>query len=300
MPRASDVSARLNLRKGGGVASGSFMVKRILTGIILVAVFVPILIFSHTFAFVAVIAALSAIGMLEMLKCLGFLKSPAVAVPALFLAGASPIFARYFPENYEYLTVGVGAFMIYLLYLNAYCVIMRDSVSYAGCMSVFGTCMYITGGFTSLVFLRDMRGGEYLFLLVFLGAWGTDTLAYFTGMLFGRHKLIPEVSPKKTVEGAIGGTLGCGLAFVLFGVIVSGITEVEMHLGLLFIAGIIAAVVSQFGDLTASVIKRQHDVKDYGRIFPGHGGVLDRFDSIIALASAIMIICALPFFNLIK
>ena len=77
MPRASDVSARLNLRKGGGVASGSFMVKRILTGIILVAVFVPILIFSHTFAFVAVIAALSAIGMWEMLKCLGFFKSPA-------------------------------------------------------------------------------------------------------------------------------------------------------------------------------------------------------------------------------
>ena len=103
-------------------------------------------------------------------------------------------------------------------------------------------------------------------------------------MLFGKHKLIPAVSPKKTVEGAIGGTIVCIAFFVGFGAIINHFTQYDISLALLAVAGLVSALVSMIGDLSMSVIKRKHGIKDYGTIFPGHGGVLDRFDSILAVA----------------
>lgn len=152
-----------------------------------------------------------------------------------------------------------------------------------------------------LSFIYITRLTDYGFLsvwLIFVGAWGADTCAYCVGMLFGKKKLAPVLSPKKSVEGAIGGVLGSALLGLLFAFIFyfKGFLQKEM----LFIYPVtcaVSAVISIFGDLFASAIKRKYNVKDYGHIIPGHGGVLDRFDSIIFVAPVIYFVMeALKFF----
>ena len=110
-----------------------------------------------------------------------------------------------------------------------------------------------------------------------------DIFAYFTGRLFGRHKLIPKISPNKTVEGSIGGTFFCTVICTVYGILLKNVFALSALLPVwtFAVGGILISLVSQLGDLTASAIKRQHGIKDYGRIFPGHGGVMDRFDSVI-------------------
>ena len=115
--------------------------------------------------------------------------------------------------------------------------------------------------------------------LVFLSAFGTDIMAYFTGMAIGKHKLCPNLSPKKSVEGAVGGVVGSIVFCGLFGwlVIPDMLTEC-------LIIGALGSVVAQLGDLSASAFKRQMGIKDYGNLIPGHGGILDRFDSVMFTA----------------
>jgi len=123
--------------------------------------------------------------------------------------------------------------------------------------------------------------GEYgiLVWLIFITAFGTDTMAYFTGYAIGKHKLAPKISPKKTIEGSIGGIFGSVLLCGLFGYFV--IPGLLLHC---IIIGILGGVISQFGDLTASIFKRKMGIKDYGNLIPGHGGILDRFDSVLFTA----------------
>jgi phosphatidate cytidylyltransferase len=146
---------------------------------------------------------------------------------------------------------------------------------------------YIIFGFSSILFLRLVS--NYTYLLVFIGAWVTDVFAYFTGKFFGKRKLCEEISPKKTIAGSIGGTLFCIIAFVSFGYIVLNKGSEFWKYAVLACLGLIIAVVSQVGDLSMSLIKRRYGIKDFGKVFPGHGGVLDRFDSIIAVSSILFI-----------
>lgn len=120
--------------------------------------------------------------------------------------------------------------------------------------------------------------GEYgiLVWLVFFTAFGTDIMAYFTGYAFGKHKLCPQISPKKTIEGSIGGILGSVILSGVFGYFAC--PRLFIHC---MIIGLLGGVVSQFGDLTASIFKRKMGIKDYGNLIPGHGGILDRFDSVL-------------------
>lgn len=126
--------------------------------------------------------------------------------------------------------------------------------------------------------LNDFEFGYIYVWLIFIISFATDTFAYFTGYLFGKHKLIPKVSPKKTVEGSVGGILGSTLCSILFAYM--------FKLAILPIAiiGSLGSIVAQFGDLFASSIKRYVGIKDYGKLIPGHGGILDRFDSVILVA----------------
>ena len=117
---------------------------------------------------------------------------------------------------------------------------------------------------------------EILVWLVVITAFGTDIMAYFTGYAFGKHKLCPNISPKKTIEGSVGGTLGSVILCGVFGLIFA--KDMMIHC---LIVGLLGGVVSQFGDLTASIFKRKMGIKDYGNLIPGHGGILDRFDSVL-------------------
>lgn len=130
--------------------------------------------------------------------------------------------------------------------------------------------------FSFHVTLVEQTEHGILIWLVVLTAFGTDIMAYFSGFLFGKHKLCPKISPKKTIEGSIGGTLGSVILSGLFGYFFA--PEVLVHC---LIIGVLGGIVSQFGDLTASIFKRKMGIKDYGSLIPGHGGILDRFDSVL-------------------
>jgi len=150
---------------------------------------------------------------------------------------------------------------------------------------------YICFLFWYLIMTRNLRSGEYAVLFIVIGAVATDTGAYFIGTLFGKHKLIPEVSPKKTVEGAIGGALTCVLAITLYGMLVfNNATNSQNPVWQYILMGACCGVVAQIGDLAASCIKRYCGIKDFGKIMPGHGGILDRMDSAILLSPLIHII----------
>ena len=147
---------------------------------------------------------------------------------------------------------------------------------------------YVTIMLSCIYRIRMLSDGAYMVVLVFLSAWGNDTLAYCAGRLFGKHKMSPILSPKKTVEGAIGGVIGAGLLGCLYGLFAKQFLSVNYNLIVVF--GIVCAVgglISIIGDLGASAIKRNYDIKDYSHLIPGHGGILDRFDSIIFTAPII-------------
>jgi phosphatidate cytidylyltransferase len=138
--------------------------------------------------------------------------------------------------------------------------------------------IYIINFFTLLAFIREWENGSRLILLVFIIAWFSDTFAYYVGRKLGKRKLCPEVSPKKTVAGFIGGTIGSVIGVILWS---NFIVEMNSVWYVLILFGVVAGIISQIGDLVASLIKRHTGLKDYGNIIPGHGGILDRFDSIL-------------------
>ena len=153
-------------------------------------------------------------------------------------------------------------------------------------MQVFFGVIYV-GIMLSFVYLTRMsEQGLKLVWLIFIASWICDTCAYLTGMAIGKHKLTPLLSPKKSIEGAVGGVIGAALVGFIYGIIIKPDYSAWIPA---VICGI-GAVISQFGDLTASAIKRNHDIKDYGRLIPGHGGILDRFDSVIITAPIVYIL----------
>ena len=271
------------------------MLKRTVTAIVAVAVFIPICIFSDTFIWPAAMAILSLIAAYEMLGCVGMRKSLPVAIPSYIIGLFLPLIPLFTDESSVEMSCAVC--MMYLIVLFAVVVFSRGKIDFMNASCAFTGIFYTAAAFTCLVLLREV--GNTIYLLVFIGPWTSDTFAYLCGRMFGKHKLIPEVSPKKTVEGSIGGILFAAAAFVLYAVIVWKMNESsEMPNLLVFAAaGAIISVISQIGDLSASVIKRRFGVKDYGFLFPGHGGVLDRFDSVLLTAPVLYILTCLPFFS---
>jgi len=145
--------------------------------------------------------------------------------------------------------------------------------------TIFGF-LYVTYLLSHIIYIYGLQNGAILIWLPFVTAWFTDTTAYFTGISIGKHKLCPAISPNKTIEGALGGIVGSCILTYLFGIFVS---QYDNSIGItnFIVIGLICGIASQLGDLAASYIKRYTGVKDFGNIIPGHGGILDRFDSIL-------------------
>ncbi len=140
---------------------------------------------------------------------------------------------------------------------------------------------------------RVMPYGKYLLCLIFFSAWISDSCAYFAGRAFGRHKLAPVLSPKKTVEGSIGGIAGSSVSCLIAAVVLRALHPTEQYLAVFALIGAVGSVISQIGDLAASAIKRTRGIKDYGSIIPGHGGMMDRFDSGIFTAPVVYLLASL-------
>ncbi|KZL94479.1 phosphatidate cytidylyltransferase [Clostridium magnum] len=140
--------------------------------------------------------------------------------------------------------------------------------------------LYVAIFFSFIVLVNSKVNGNYLVWIIFISSWLCDTAAYYAGRFFGKKKLCPAVSPKKTVEGSIGGILGSAIACGIFGFIINS-KGIEIPIYHFLVIGIVCGGFCQFGDLAASSIKRHVGVKDYSNLIPGHGGILDRFDSIL-------------------
>lgn len=255
--------------------------KRLVSGIILVIL--AIIIVGNGGALLYTVTALiSLIGLFELYRVMKIEKNMLGAVG--YLTAVSYYGLVWF-EGQGYVTLmAIAALMVLMsLYVFTFPKYKTEEVTVA----FFGV-FYVAVMLSYLYQVRAMTDGRYLVWLIFISSWGCDTSAYCVGMLFGRHKLAPVLSPKKSIEGAVGGVAGAALIGLLYATVFGArMTEVTNPQAACAIACAIAAVISQIGDLAASAIKRNHDIKDYGHLIPGHGGILDRFDSVLFTAPAI-------------
>lgn len=273
------------------------MKQRIITAVLAFFVLLPVLIFSDTFIFPLGLAVCAVLSVWEMFACVGLKNAWLFTAPMYVLGAAFPFLIRYLPDRDLLAPIAICAAVVWTLYAFTVLIFSHGKYPLEAVFVASFSLFYIFIGFNAILFIHDCEpGGKYLYYICFLGAWITDIFAYFCGRAFGKHKLIPDVSPKKTVEGSIGGTVFCILVMVIFGFVVEKLVpEISANLLIFAVAGVLIAVVSQIGDLSMSVIKRKYGVKDYGFIFPGHGGVLDRFDSVIAVSALLMVFSL--FFN---
>lgn len=276
------------------------MKKRIITSIVALAGIFPFFWFSEalelnnplTYVFPLLFAAISFVSVWEMLHCLELNKVYFISVPLYFVALGFPMLARVMRDDMQsYLRLAFFVALVLLLYYFACIVFHFGKVKLANVALLYMSSLYIIAANSGVIILRDIEGvGRFIYLMPFICAWTTDSCAYFAGRLFGKHKLIEAVSPKKTIEGAIGGLLCCAGATMLYGLIVCKISGYVPNYLVLGIGGALIGVVSQIGDLIMSAIKREYGVKDFGWMLPGHGGLLDRFDSSMAVTVIVLII----------
>ena len=226
------------------------------------------------------VAGLSMIAVHEVLWSTGFLKHPRLSGYSIVLAGLIPFWVYYSGDP---MTALWGVF-VYVVLLFAEAIASHKRITLEKMGGAFFVSVMIPLFLSSLLRIRLLDGWEYLILLPFLVAFLSDAFALFAGMAFGKHKLAPELSPKKTVEGAVGGFLGAIVSTVIYGAVLRLAFSVPVNGLYLVLYGGLGSVVSQLGDLSFSYIKREYGLKDFGNIFPGHGGVLDRFDSVIFCA----------------
>ena len=182
--------------------------------------------------------------------------------------------------------------IIFMLVLFIYLTIFNTTTNIFHVMTTFFGFIYVAVLLSFIYLVRELEFGFYYVWLIFICSWGCDTMAYFTGVFFGKHKLVPNLSYKKTVEGAIGGILGSIIITLIYMSLVLKSLNVDNQIILYKFLGIsfIATLFSQFGDLSASSIKRYSNIKDYSNLLPGHGGVLDRFDSVLFSAPVVYIL----------
>ena len=285
------------------------MKTRIITAVVGIVVLIGVLFTFDTLIFNLVITAITLIALHEIYAALGFEKQGwpllGVLVPYTFLIMLS---------SYElFRRLVMPASFLVVLFYAIYLVVRNGTISYqkaSGLLMFSGIVIFC---FYSFIRLKELLPVEqygydavFFILLILCFAWGGDTCAYFAGRAFGKHKLCPVVSPKKTVEGAIGGVLGT----MVFGVIITLVYSVaanrmeaftRTNIGvsmyvIIALLGCVAAVLGIYGDLFASVVKRQCGIKDYGTIFPGHGGILDRFDSVMFIAPFVTMVITAVFY----
>jgi phosphatidate cytidylyltransferase len=250
------------------------MKQRIVTAIIAAAVFLPIVIYGGL-PFIFLTYLMASVGLYELLKMrnISLFTIPGLLSLALLWIVLLPKEFQQFIYDLNYTKVEL-AFIVVLLFLT-YTVATKNKFTFEDVgFSVLGT-IYVGLGFYYFMETRD-AGRVYIFYSLFM-IWATDSGAYFIGKALGKRKLWPEISPNKTIEGSIGGVVCAVIVAVLFSVF----SEIDASLFQLLVITIVLSIFGQIGDLVESALKRHFNVKDSGRILPGHGGILDRFDSLL-------------------
>ena len=272
------------------------MATRIIVSVVLAPLFFIVLFFLPPVWLTVVVAGIVALASYELLKATKAADNALIYVCTALAAAAIPF------GHLAGLDVMVTEIAALLLMVVAF---LEAIHRYDGERAVpaehvlfclFGGVMIPTF-LSSLIDLKLMENGRYLVLLPVICAFLTDTGAYFAGVFLGKHRGITRVSPNKSLEGYIGGIISGGVFMLLYGLILQNFANLEVSLPLIAVYGLIGSFVTELGDLSFSLIKRQFGVKDYGNLLPGHGGMLDRFDSMTFAAPMLLFLVRvqLPF-----
>lgn len=275
------------------------MKQRILVAVVGIPLLLAVLCWAPDWATALLLSALSVIAAHELLTAVcGAEKAKRwTALPAV--TGALVIAAVYFSGEH-YADSPAGTVLRWLIAAAVLALLLASVLTYGrpGALVLQDVCVMAVAGlvipwaFSCMLQLRMLPHGAGMVLMPLVAAFCSDSAALFTGMACGRHKMAPLVSPHKTVEGALGGIAGGVVGMVIFRIVFYFCTLVPLHIGWCVVIGLAGALMGELGDLSFSVIKRQVGIKDYGRLLPGHGGVLDRFDSVLFAAPMIwMIVC---------
>jgi len=233
----------------------------------------------------AVLGIISLIGLSEMYNATGMLKRQnKLCLFSYLYFFATCIILAFVPDSAVALSLMV---FIYGAALLIYTVFNHETCDFSTVCELFFQTAYVAVLFGYIILVRKLPLGRFLVWIIFITAWLSDTIAFAVGKNFGKNKLIPEISPKKTVEGALGGLAGSVLFNLIFGIVCSVGFRINVNYFALLCLSLIAGAMSQLGDLVASCIKREHGIKDYSNLLPGHGGILDRFDSVLFVAPTV-------------
>ena len=250
---------------------------RLISGIVLVIIALATIISGSWILFFTLLAV-SLIGMRELYKVMKVSDEHVTVLELVGYLGAVLYYIAMKADfgNYGTMAIIISMILILFVYVFGYPKYHAEQV-----MAAFFGVVYVAVMLSFIYLTRSLPDGKFLVWLIFLCSWGCDTCSYCVGMLIGKHKMAPVLSPKKSIEGAVGGVAGAAL----LGVIYAAATQGKMAEYALICA--VGALISMVGDLAASAIKRNQNIKDYGKLIPGHGGILDRFDSVIITAPVI-------------
>lgn len=279
------------------------MKTRIISAAVAIVIAVIVLFLHNTYVLNLAVAFLIAVALFELFGAADLRKYKLLciasiafgcSVPCVWL-GAGVLFEKTDQSFLKYV-IPVEIF-VYILVLLCLLLAYYKTVEFSKLFFAGFETFFVTAAMSCLIIIHSLQGLIGV-ILTLCAAWLADSGAYFAGTFFGKHKLCPNISPKKTVEGLIGGIISNGIILCLVALVYSFIDDkANINYFLLFLVGCVAAVMGLIGDLSASLIKRQANIKDYGKIMPGHGGVMDRFDSVLVVAPFMML--SFSFFNII-
>ncbi len=258
---------------------------RIKSAAVAIIIAVIMLILHNTFVFNLALGFIICVAIWEIFRATGYAKHQTVAIACYSFVAVDSIMPAF---HYHGKLLFINSRLYYPLFIITVCVLYlfnhkqfnyNDFFVMIGVTSLFNYC------FSTLTSMARVPGGVFLLLITLCAAWLADSGAYFAGTFLGKTPLCPEISPKKTVEGLIGGVAANGIIMLIVSLVYRYIVKgYPVNFIWIVVAGMLCAVIGLVGDLTASIIKRQTGIKDYGNIMPGHGGVMDRFDSVLLVA----------------
>lgn len=258
------------------------MLKRIASGAVLTVIVGAGLVLGGPYLFLLTLA-ISLIGMYELYRVYHIEKSPIGIIGYIF---AIAYYLCMWSGQNEFMLLCLAAGLIFIM--AGYVVTFPKYKADQAAMGFFAV-VYVAVMISFIYRIRLLEHGVFYVWLVFICSWIADTCAYFVGVKLGKHKMTPVLSPKKSVEGAVGGIIGPMLIGGIYGAVINAKISVNAPVVFAVACGV-GAGISIIGDLAASAIKRDHAVKDYGKLIPGHGGIMDRFDSTIFTAPAVYIV----------
>lgn len=259
------------------------MAKRIVFGVMGAIIAVAVFLYADLYVIGVIVSAIIMLALFEFFRAVGHTKNKKITV-ILSYAYAVGTAVTFITEGAASNRLMPPLLFMYTVLLLLSMVLTHKKISFSDIATAFLGTNYITLFLSCIYLISSLPHGRMFIWIPFIIAWLTDTFAYFTGVFFGKTKLIPEVSPKKTVEGSLGGIVGAVAAMLIYMVVCKYAFGAQPKYLMGIVLAFVCSCASQVGDLAASCIKREHGVKDFGSIMPGHGGVLDRFDSVIYIA----------------